>query len=96
MHKKPKKGDIVFIDGWGGVVGEVVHYKGDTLTLTFPSGVFRFNAIQPFSPVRPDIIEVLDAKKTLERMAQLIKKRLDCFKIDRADNTRKAIEGFRI
>lgn len=72
----PKPGDVVWIEGWGGVIGVVRSYdlERKSLELEFPKG-FWPNRDQPFSNVAPDDIEILSPAQILEKMAELIAER---------------------
>ena len=94
----PKKGDIVFIPGWGGIIGEVVDYdfSGKTLRLTWPNDLFWPNTTQPFYPVKPEVIEVLSPKEVLEKMSLLLKKRFDNASVELKKATENVMGGVRI
>lgn len=76
-YETPKKGDIVWLEGWGGVIGEVVSYEGQTLTLTWPADpnhIFWPRESQPFYPVKPWDITILTPSQILEKIAVIFSK----------------------
>lgn len=76
-----KKGDIVWLDGWGGILGEFVRYdegRGE-LTLRFPRHLqWRYGDIRPrpFYPVKKGQITVLTPKQVLKKLSELFETRL--------------------
>lgn len=76
-YKSPKKGDIVWLERWGGVIGEVLTYEEEILTLTWPfdsTHVFWSQAVQPFAPVKPYDIRILTPREILEKVALLFER----------------------
>ena len=72
-----KKGDVVWMERWGGVIGIVVSYENQTLMLKQPLGTMTFNFIQPFNPVRPEEITVLNTpEQVFSQMKKLFNERL--------------------
>ena len=85
QEKKPenttpivKKGDVVWLDGRGGIIGIVEQYREteETLFLIWPdnANIFWSSNIKPFSPVKPGDIKVLSPREVLEKMTFLIKR----------------------
>ena len=95
----PKNGDIVFIERWGGVIGEVVKFEKYTLKLEFPAEadqLMRFEVVQSFFPVKASDIEILDARQVLIRMTQLLKRRVSFLSNNMATDVKKLVDKFRI
>ena len=73
MRKKPKKGDVVWLDGWGGIIGIFDRYdsKKQILYLSFPKHLkWRFDTVgeaHKFLAVRPEYFRILSAPETLEK-----------------------------
>ncbi len=80
MDQKPKKGDVVWMEQWGGVIGIFEAYNGFTLTLSWPKDLtWRFvgqENVRTFSPVESSGFVVLSPKDVLEKMAGIVAKRL--------------------
>ena len=71
----PKPGDVVWIDGWGGVMGVFVKQESNRLTLEWPTDEFWGpSRIQTFDPVAPEDVEVLNPERILYKMSLLFEK----------------------
>lgn len=71
----PKPGDVVWIDGWGGVVGVFVKQEGNVLTLKWPTDSFWGpSRTQTFDPVASEDVEVLNPERILYKMSLLFEK----------------------
>lgn len=80
-RKFPSVGDIVWIDGWGGVIGLFERYDphGKMLMLSWPREEM-FSGIWPgekrgFSPVEFDRIKILTPFEVLAKVDRLVKLR---------------------
>lgn len=77
-----KEGDIVWVEKWGGVIGEVASYNGYKLVLIFPRKIYwkytSNNLFNPreFTPSSAEEITVLSAKEVLEKMVDIFSRRL--------------------
>lgn len=76
----PKKGDVVWIDAWGGVIGICEDYDERFRLLelswsknTAASGIWPCQ--QVFSPVRAEEISILSPCEIFEKVNLLVKKR---------------------
>jgi hypothetical protein len=76
QEKQPvvKACDIVWLEGWGGIIGVVNHYDEETRTLhlTFPNLLFWPSTYQPFHPVKPEDIKVLSPAEVMLKMSGLM------------------------
>jgi hypothetical protein len=86
MADKVKKGDIVFIEGWGGVIGRVTSYdpQSKTLTLEWPKDLSPYNYVnpQPFS-CPEDVLtrtHVLSNDELFTKMLELRAQTVDALK----------------
>ena len=70
-----KKGDVIYLDGWGGLIGRFVEYNESTknLVLEFPGDrILASTSEQPFSPVESTQIKVLSANELLDLLVEKI------------------------
>lgn len=68
------KGEIIRIDGWGGVIGRFERYDSTTksLFLSWPKKVYWGKEEQYFQPVELSDIKVLNAEEVFEELLALM------------------------
>lgn len=97
--KFPEVGDVVWINGWGGVIGLFERYDthGKMLMLSWPRESM-LGGIWPrenhgFSPVRLGEIKVLSPREIMSKVDLLVKRRDDRIRLKLADEARKAFHS---
>ena len=84
MTVKFKKGDIVFLNGWDGVIGRVVSFdeRSQTIVLEWPKDFspYHYSNPQPFSAADFNVLkmaEVLSANQVFEYMLKFLADKLE-------------------
>ena len=87
MRKKPKKGDVIWLDAGHRVIGIFDRYdsRGQILYLSFPKNLrwrFDIGEVRGFMAIRPNQFKVLSAKETLEKLSLFFEMHLNALEGD--------------
>lgn len=94
--QKVKRGDIVALKEWGGIIGKVAAYNSRTLSLRWPESLLgdgRGNFVQVYSNVEPEDIVILSAEEAWECLTKIFvayKKRVG---LDRSEPVLWTVQG---
>ena len=95
----PDVGDVVWIAGWGGVIGIFDRYdaQGKMLMLSWPRRSM-FSGIWPgekkgFSPVGLNQIQILSPREVLDKVDFLVKRRDQMIQVKLAEEAKKAFNS---